>query len=385
MHKKVGIIIQVRMGSSRLPKKSFMHVNGKPLIAYLTDNFKKCKKVDEIIFTKEQAWKTEFGLMPIKTSNFTKAIHCSGEIAIAPSNRVEVIAPASGKIIYSGINLVEGSYVKKGSVLFTLLGTGLGHDNILMELNTAQAEYEKSSANLKRKEKLLKIEAVSQKDYEEAKAVFETDKTRYHILQSQVNNSGLVVKCPASGYITEVLSVSNSYAETGSVLLRIIKEGGLLIKANVPSKQADKIKMITSANFKLPYDQIVHSSDDWDGKVISSGRSTDPETGMIPLFFSVNKTDLIAGTFVELWLLADAINNQVVVPETSLLEEYGLYYVFVQEEGEAFEKRLIQLSGYDGMNYLVTSGLSPGEVIVSKGAMAIKLANAMGEAPVHSH
>jgi len=339
----------------------------------------------ELTFTKEQAWKTEFGLMPVKAKDFISTIHCSGEIFVAPESTVELIAPAGGKIAFAGTNLLEGTYVRKGSQLFTILGTGLGSDNILMELNTAKAEYEKSSADLVRKEKLMKIEAVSKKEYEASKANYETNKTRYQILKNQINESGIIVKSPVSGYITEVLVASNSYAEAGAVLVKIIKKGGLLIKANVPVTQADKIKMISSANFKLPHDKTVYSLNNWDGRVSSFGKTVDPETGMIPVYFAVDKPDLVPGTFAELWLLTDTISNQVVVPESSLLEEYGLYYVFVQEEGEAYEKRLVHISDNDGKNYLLSSGLSLGEVIVSKGAMAIKVANAMGGAPVHTH
>ncbi len=339
----------------------------------------------ELTFTKEQAWKTEFGLMPVKAKDFISTIHCSGEIFVAPGSTVELIAPAGGKIAFAQTNLLEGSYVRKGSQLFTILGTGLGSDNILMELNTAKAEFEKSSADLVRKEKLVKIEAVSKKEYEASKANYDTDKTRYQILKNQINESGIVVRSPVSGYITEVLVASNSYAEVGSALVTIIKEGGLLIKANVPVTQADKINVISSANFKLPHNDTVYSLNNWNGSVSSFGRSIDHETGMIPVYFTVNKPDLIPGTFTELWLLTETITNQIVVPESSLLEEYGLYYVFVQEEGEAYEKRLVEISDSDGKNYLLSSGLSLGEVIVSKGAMAIKVANAMGGAPVHTH
>ncbi len=340
---------------------------------------------DEAIFTKEQAWKTEFGLMQVVEKDFTRAIHCSGEISVSPGNTVEVIAPAAGKIAYSGIKMIEGSYVRRGAVLFTLLGTGLSHDNILIELNTAKVEYEKSKANLDRKEKLLKIEAVSRKDYEEAKATYETDNTRYNILKNQIDESGLVVKSPVSGYITDVLSAENSYAETGTVLVKIIKDGGILVKANVPASQANIINLISSANIRFPDNPGVFSIQDWGGEVISVGRSIDPQTGMIPVFFKVNTQDLVPGTFVEIWLLTDAISEQVIIPGSSLLEEYGSFYVYVQDEGEAYEKRLVNVADNDGINYLIASGLEFGEVIVSKGAMAIKVANAMGAAPVHSH
>jgi len=340
---------------------------------------------DGATFTKEQAWKTEFGLLQLSPRDYKRAIHCSGEISISPGNLVDLIAPASGKISFNGSNLVEGSYVRKGSVLFTLMGTGLGQDNIALELTTARAEYEKSQANMVRKVELLKIGAISNKQYEEAKAIFDTDKTRYEILQSQVKASGIVITSPVTGYITDVFTASNAYAATGSILLKIIKEGGSLIKALVPVTEADRINSISSANFKLPYGSKIHSINDWGGKLTSVSRSVDSETGMIPVYFSISSPELIAGTFVELWLLSDVMTDQIVVPQSSLLEEYGLYYVYVQETGETYEKRLVTLSDNDGMNYLISGGLKAGEHIVSKGAMAIKIANAMGAAPVHSH
>jgi spore coat polysaccharide biosynthesis protein SpsF len=46
---KVIIIIQARMGSTRLPGKSLMMVKDKPLIGYVIDNLKDISCVDEII------------------------------------------------------------------------------------------------------------------------------------------------------------------------------------------------------------------------------------------------------------------------------------------------------------------------------------------------
>ncbi len=340
---------------------------------------------DEAIFTKEQAWKTDFGLLPLETKEFSRAIHSSGVIIAAPSSEVEIISPVAGKVTFNGTELNEGTFVKQGTVLFTLLSTGLSHDNILLELNTAKTEYEKSKADMERKEELLKIEAVSRREYEVAKATFDQDKARFDVLQSQVGESGIVVKSPVSGYITEILCATNSFAETGTVLLKLVKDDGLLLKANVPVIYASSIKSICTANIKYPDSPNVHSIQEWDGRLVSSGRIIDPQTGMIPVFFSIEKSEFLPGTFVEIWLLTDSIPDQIVIPGSSLIEEYGQYYVYVQEEGETYEKRAIRIAEGDGINYQVLSGLEAGEVIVSKGGMAIKLANAMGAAPVHSH
>lgn len=49
MKKKVLLLIQVRMGSKRLPKKSILDLAGKPMIYRIIERLKRCKIPDEII------------------------------------------------------------------------------------------------------------------------------------------------------------------------------------------------------------------------------------------------------------------------------------------------------------------------------------------------
>lgn len=46
---KVGVIIQARMGSSRLPEKVLMEIEGKPIFCHIVERLKNAKNVDEII------------------------------------------------------------------------------------------------------------------------------------------------------------------------------------------------------------------------------------------------------------------------------------------------------------------------------------------------
>lgn len=49
MKKKILLLIQVRMGSKRLPRKSILDLLGKPLIYRIVERLKRCKLPDEII------------------------------------------------------------------------------------------------------------------------------------------------------------------------------------------------------------------------------------------------------------------------------------------------------------------------------------------------
>lgn len=49
MSKKVIAIIQARMGSTRLPGKVLMDIEGKTILNHVVDRVKKCKEVDDVI------------------------------------------------------------------------------------------------------------------------------------------------------------------------------------------------------------------------------------------------------------------------------------------------------------------------------------------------
>lgn len=46
---KIGIIVQARMGSSRLPGKMMIDLNGQDLIGRLVENLRKVRKADSLI------------------------------------------------------------------------------------------------------------------------------------------------------------------------------------------------------------------------------------------------------------------------------------------------------------------------------------------------
>ena len=49
MNKRVVLIIQARMGSSRLPAKSMMDLAGAPLVGRILERVKRCRRLDEIV------------------------------------------------------------------------------------------------------------------------------------------------------------------------------------------------------------------------------------------------------------------------------------------------------------------------------------------------
>ena len=131
---------------------------------------------------------------------------------------------------------------------------------------------------------------------------------------------------------------------------------------------------ISGAVFEFPYQDKTISLEQLNGKILSIGSSVQKNGKYIPVYFEVeNDGSFIENAFVECFLKTGIVSNQIVIPKSALIEELGTFSVFIQTNGESFEKREIKTATKDGENVQVISGLNEGERIVTIGAMQIKL------------
>jgi hypothetical protein len=125
--------------------------------------------------------------------------------------------------------------------------------------------------------------------------------------------------------------------------------------------------------------QRTYSLSELNGKILSYGKSLNENNYMLPVTFQIdNRSDFIPGSFVEIYIKIQADRPVMTIPNTSITEEQGIYFVYVQITPESFEKREIQTGMTDGRKTEVRSGLKPDEKVVSKGAVSVKLAQSAG-------
>jgi multidrug efflux pump subunit AcrA (membrane-fusion protein) len=73
------------------------------------------------------------------------------------------------------------------------------------------------------------------------------------------------------------------------------------------------------------------------------------------------------------------------VPSSAIVDDAGRPIVFVQVEGEAFERRPVTLGAREGDRVQVLAGVKPGEHIVTRGAYLVRLASLSTSVPAHGH
>ena len=255
-----------------------------------------------------------------------------------------------------------------------------------MKFKEAKANIDKTKADFDRAKELVKDNLITQKDYLQRQNDFEIAQTQFNAIAKNYSSGGQRITASLNGFIKNIYVSEGQFVNAGDPLVSISQNQRLILKAEVSQKYFSKLKSFTTANFKTPYDNKVYSTTDLNGKLLSYGKSTNESSAFIPVNFEIdNKGEIIPGSYVELYLKSDPINEALVIPVSALIEEQSVFYVYVQIEGEAFQKREVKLGASDGINVQVLSGVNENERVVNKGAYQIKLATMSGSMPAHGH
>ncbi len=338
-----------------------------------------------VTFLKQQAWNTDFSIQKIHKGNFFEVIHTSGQIL--PSNEDEKIITSlhAGLVSLKDV-LIEGNYVTSNEVLLELSGKGLAEDNMLVHEVELKTNYELAESNYKRLSKLSKDKIVSERELLEAKAKYEQAKVAYENFGYQTLGDYFNIKASSTGFVKNVFVKNGQFVEVGAPLFSITKNKKLILQADVSQKYWPSLPFIKSANIKIPNSSRVYTTRELSGNKISYGKTANSSSWSTPVFFELkNQGELIPGTYVEVFLETKPKSDAIAIPVSALIEEQGNLFVFVQKNGELYEKRLIKTGVNNGREIEVLYGLAEGEMIVSEGAYQIKLASMSSAIPAHNH
>ena len=339
----------------------------------------------DVFYSKEQAWSSDFDVKQIFPQQFTNIVKASGEIMAMPGEKQNLIAKNEGIIMFSKSNLVQGSPVQKGEILFTVSSRGLTDDNINVEYQEALMNYDKSKSQYQRHKNLVQDRIVSQSQFVESRNRYFADSVAFFNLKENVTNGGLKVVAPLSGYIHDLHVSEGQFVSTGFLLSTISSNKVMLLRADVPQTYFSELASIQDATFRPAYTDKIYTIDELGGKLLAKASSVAENNHYMPVYFEVNNDGtLLEGAFAEFYLKTEPQYDKLIIPVSAIIEEQNAFYVYKQIGGETFRKQSLVIGNSDGIFSEVISGLEAGDRIVSKGAMLVKAAS-VTSAPIHSH
>jgi len=293
----------------------------------------------------------------LKTEVFEDNLSLSG--SIEANEQVEIRSEVSG--IVEGIYFNEGTNVSKGQLLFKV-------NDLELRAQLGQANTKENLAfeNERRAKLLLEKEAISQEEYDIARADLKLAQAQSQLIKAQIAKTS--VRAPFSGKIG-LRSISPGTYITPTVLVaKLVNVGKLKITFSIPEKYTNEVKMNATISFT-----VSGSSEKYKSKIYA----IEPEVQIATRTLQVraiaeNKTGkLLPGTFANVELPLDVIKDAIVVPTEAIISVQNGKKVFISNMGKAKEV-MVETATRTDASIIVLSGLKAGDTLITSGVMSIK-------------
>lgn len=215
--------------------------------------------------------------------------------------------------------------------------------------------------------------------YEEALSRYDSAGRNLGSIQDRVP-----VCAPISGQLVQSSAVPGQYIHGGETLFRIVDLDKVWVEGNIFEQDLQRVESQLGGSLDIPgLNQIILDS----SSLVMVGSVIDPSARTLPVVFEVeNPKHLIKlGSLGRLDLRTRESTEVLAVPRSAVLLEENRAAVYVQLEGETFERRIVKTGLEDREWVQVIEGLEPGERIVTVGAYDVALAGRSTEVPTHGH
>jgi len=308
---------------------------------------------------------------------------------ISPVRVAEVRARVAG--IVQKRHFEEGATVKEGDLLFTIepapLDAALGRAR--GALARAQAQVKQAQALVGRYQPLVKIEAVSKQEYDDAVAALQTARANQQSAEADVKTAQLdlgyaSVRAPISGRIGRGLVTEGSLVGQGeSTPMALIQQiDPIYADFRQPVNALLKLREAAAGGQMQAGGQaesavsvrVDGTNYTAQGKLLFADVSVDPGTGQVLLRGEFSNPDglLLPGMYVRVSSEQGRDQNAIFVPQRAVMRgaDGQAKLLLVSAEGLA-QERAVQTGAMQGTEWQITQGLAAGDKVIVDGAAKI--------------
>jgi cobalt-zinc-cadmium efflux system membrane fusion protein len=317
----------------------------------------------------------------LDTVDFYEYVSANGMIDVPPKYKAAV-SPVYGGYIEK-FDLLEGDYVRKGQLLFTLQNPEF--IDLQREYLRLKEQLQYLKADYERQKQLLDEQIASKKNFLKAQSDYKTAEAAYFALEKKLKMIGIRpgqlqpgsitgrigIHSPIGGYITEVHIAKGEFLSPENTALRIIDPHHKHAELKVFEKDIPRVHKGQRVLFKVP-----GNSRTYRGKVFLTGKSIDAEKRFVNVHVHLeegqNEDLLIPEMFVEARIMTGS-ERLPALPVTAVMEDEGKSVVAVvkSRNGEGVELELrpvVTGKKNDAFVEIVNSGdFKPGEEVLIDG------------------
>lgn len=294
----------------------------------------------------------------VKFQNIFSSSTILGTVAIDEEQVTTISSRVKGRIDKLYIK-TSGEYIRKGNPVYAIYSEQLFADVkefLALSENKINSNAENKLLNdmLSASKNKLLLWGLSEKQIEELE-------------KNKSASPQIIFYAQTEGYVTDVLVKEGEYVEVGTPLIKLTSLNQVWIDAQVYSNEIEKISGSNSFQvFSETYPDEIYT-----GRLVFSNPSLENgrKVQLLRLKVDNSKNKLIPGMMVY---VSPKQNSKPVlaVPKSALLLE-KMKTVWVLAHDNTFEQRMVE-TGVENKHWIeITSGLKPGDIVVTEGAYLI--------------
>ena len=305
---------------------------------------------NKVQLTKEQVALAQLAMAPIQQGKMKGMVHLNGVVDVPPTGIASVSIPMGGYV--QDINLIPGTYVKKGQVLATV------KDPAYVQLQenylAAKARLIYLQEDLDRQKTLLTQEAVSKKSFQQIQSDYNANAIQIKALSEQLKliniqpdnlttekmTSLVQLVAPISGYVTKVNINRGKYVTPSDVLLEIMDPNDIHAAITIYESAIAGFKVGMKGTVSLTQDPSKKYAVTI--KAVSQNINED-KTGLLHCHFDQIPKNVLPGMFLSADLVVEN-NEAVLIPIDAVQRFQGKDFIFIQSGANEFEAIEIQVS-----------------------------------------
>lgn len=293
----------------------------------------------------------------VSTAVVTNDIEVPG--SLAPFEETNMQPEVSGRV--TGIFFKEGNLVNMGSVLVKLYDADLQ-----AQLKKLQVQLAISQKTEERQGELLKINGISQQDYDLSLLSVNNLQADINILQTSISKTSL--RAPFTGKAGLRNISIGAYINPQTIVTTIRVTDHLKLLFTVPEKYSSKMKIGDLITFKID-----GSNDVFPATILATENDITEDTRSMKIKATVGKqTDkLFAGSFAKVLLSLGKNETALMIPTQAIIPQARGKKVLLCKNGLAqFES--VTTGVRDTAMVQITSGLKVGDTVLITGLLSTK-------------
>jgi membrane fusion protein, multidrug efflux system len=291
------------------------------------------------------------------TSSLAADIEVPG--TILPNETTEIHPEVSGRVVQ--LNVREGSFVGKGALL-----AKLNDGDLQAQLRKLEVQLKIAEQTEDRQEQLLKIQGISQQEYDLSLLQVSNLKADINIVREAVRKTE--IRAPFSGKLGLRNISQGAYVTPATVVTTISQVNQLKLQFNVPEKYGSQLKNGQIVNFTVDGSPKTFSAN-----VIAVEVQMDENTRSLAIRALVKDPDpaLIPGVFAKVKIILGKNENAIMIP-TIVVQPLGRKkLVYLYKDGKSVPAD-ITTGVRDSSNVQVLTGLKVGDTVITTGLLFLR-------------